>query len=76
MKKNNFLVKLNKEEKLELIEHSNEVSDSYLEKADNCLASAKLLFENKYECSNITSLARSFTFFKSVFFGNIPKAIL
>jgi len=52
MKKNNFLVKLNKEEKLELIEHSNEVSDSYLEKADNCLASAKLLFENNlYENS-------------------------
>ena len=52
MKKNNFLNKLKEEEKLELVEPSQEICSSYLEKADNCLASAKLLFENKlYENS-------------------------
>ncbi|MBU1203536.1 MAG: HEPN domain-containing protein [Nanoarchaeota archaeon] len=52
MKKNNFLSKLKKEEKLELVEPSIEVCSSYLEKADDCLASAKLLYENKlYENS-------------------------
>jgi uncharacterized protein (UPF0332 family) len=52
MRKNNFLNKLKEEEKLEEVEPSEEVSNSYLEKADNCLASAKLLFENNlYENS-------------------------
>lgn len=50
--RNNFLSKLKEEEKLELVEPSEEVCFSYLEKADNCLASAKLLFENNlYENS-------------------------
>jgi len=52
MKKNNFLSKIKKEEKLELVDSSNEICSSYLEKADNCLASARLLFENNlYENS-------------------------
>jgi uncharacterized protein (UPF0332 family) len=52
MKKQNFLSKLRREGKLELIESSEEMKASYLEKADNCLRSAKILFQNKlYENS-------------------------
>lgn len=46
MKKYNFLKKLHKEEKLKLSEQSNEICNSYLEKADNCLKSARILFKN------------------------------
>lgn len=52
MKRNNFLNKLKEEEKLELVESSEEICDSYLEKSANCLKSAKLLLENNlYENS-------------------------
>lgn len=52
MKRNNFLNKLKIEEKLELVEPTEEVCESYLEKSDNCLASAKLLLNNNlYENS-------------------------
>ncbi|MBS7657086.1 HEPN domain-containing protein [Candidatus Bathyarchaeota archaeon] len=52
MKKSSFLSKLKKEGKLELVEPSEEICASYLEKADNCLKSAKLLLENNlYENS-------------------------
>jgi uncharacterized protein (UPF0332 family) len=52
MIKNNFLNKLMIEEKLELVEPNEEVCDSYLEKSDNCIASAKLLLNNNlYENS-------------------------
>lgn len=52
MKKNNFLNKLKIEGKLELVEPNEEVCESYLEKSDNCLASAKLLLNNElYENS-------------------------
>tara|TARA_Y100000031_G_C7984042_1_gene276083 strand:+ start:28 stop:510 length:483 start_codon:yes stop_codon:yes gene_type:complete len=52
MKKNNFLSKLKQEEKLELVEPSEEVCESYLEKSANCLKSAKLLLQNNlYENS-------------------------
>jgi uncharacterized protein (UPF0332 family) len=46
MKKLNFLTKLKQERKLELVEPSEEISDSYLQKANECLASAKLLLTN------------------------------
>ncbi len=46
MKKNKFLSKLRKEEKIELVEPSSEICDSYLEKSKNCLTSAGLLFKN------------------------------
>ena len=50
--RNNFLNKLKIEEKLELVEPSEDVCESYLEKSDNCLASAKLLSNNSlYENS-------------------------
>jgi len=52
MKKANFLDKLKKEGKLELVEPSEEMKISYLQKAENCLKSAKLLFQNQlYENS-------------------------
>ncbi len=47
MKKQDFLSKLNEEGKLELVEPSEEVCSAYLEKASNCLKSAKLLLENE-----------------------------
>ncbi|MBT7474389.1 HEPN domain-containing protein [Candidatus Woesearchaeota archaeon] len=43
---NNFLNKLKKENKLELVEYSNEIRDSYLDKSDSCYKSAKILLEN------------------------------
>ncbi len=52
MKKPSFLSKLKKEGKLELVEPSEEICKSYIEKADNCLKSAKLLLQhNLYENS-------------------------
>jgi len=52
MRKSNFLSKLKKEGKLVLVEPSEEICSSYLEKADNCLKSAKLLLQNNlYENS-------------------------
>lgn len=52
MKKVNFLNKLKKEGKLELVEPSQEMKSSYLQKAENCLKSAKILFQNQlYENS-------------------------
>ena len=52
MKRNSFLNKLKKEEKVELIESSEEIQDSYSEKSVNCLKSAKLLLQNNlYENS-------------------------
>ncbi|MBI5398955.1 HEPN domain-containing protein [Candidatus Woesearchaeota archaeon] len=49
---NKFLNKLKKEEKLELIEPSEDICNSYSEKSVNCLKSAKLLLQNNlYENS-------------------------
>ena len=49
---NKFLNKLKKEEKLELVEPSEDICNSYLEKSANCLKSAKLLLQNNlYENS-------------------------
>ena len=46
MKRNKFFDKLRKEGKLELVESSDEICDSYLEKSKNCLTSAKLLLKS------------------------------
>ncbi len=52
MKKSNFLSKLKREGKLELIKPSEEICSAYLEKADNCLKSARILLKNElYENS-------------------------
>lgn len=56
MKKLSFLNKLKKEGKLELVEPSEEICNSYIEKADNCLKAARLLLQNNlYENSVATS---------------------
>lgn len=50
--KNKFLETLKKEKKLELVEPSEDICNSYSEKSANCLKSAKLLLQNKlYENS-------------------------
>ena len=50
MKKQNFLNKLKKQKKLELVESSEEIKSSYLEKSESNLDSAKILLEkNKLE---------------------------
>jgi len=49
---NRFLNKLKKEEKLELVELSEDICDSYSQKSADCLKSAKLLLQNNlYENS-------------------------
>ena len=50
MKKIRFLIKLNKEGRFQIIEPSDEVSESYLQKADSHLESAKILLNSgKFE---------------------------
>ncbi|MEA3329850.1 MAG: HEPN domain-containing protein [Nanoarchaeota archaeon] len=52
MKEIIFLKKLKKTGKLELVESSDEMKSSYLIKAENCLKSSKILFQNElYENS-------------------------
>jgi len=46
MKRPSFLSKLRKEGKLELVAPSEEICSSYLDKADNCLKSARILLRN------------------------------
>lgn len=56
MTEQDFLIKLKKQEKLELVEQSKEISDSYIQKANNCLRSAKILSSNNlHENSVINS---------------------
>ncbi len=52
MTKQTFLNKLKEESKLKLVESSEEICKSYLEKADGCFKSAKILLQSKlYENS-------------------------
>ena len=52
MKKQNFLSELKRTGKLRIVEPSEEICSSYLEKSNNCLISAKILLKNKlYENS-------------------------
>ncbi|HIG94350.1 MAG: HEPN protein [archaeon GW2011_AR13] len=52
MKKIKFLKHLNKSEKLKIVEVSESMKDSYLEKAKNCLKASKILLKNElYENS-------------------------
>jgi len=46
MKKPGFLSKLKADSKLKLVESSEEICSSYMEKADKCLKSAKILLQN------------------------------
>ena len=47
MKKKSFLNKLKKEGKIELIEPSEEIKDSYILKSESNIASSKILLENE-----------------------------
>ena len=52
MKELMFLKKLKKQRVIELVEPSEEIKDSYIAKSENCLRSAKILFQNNlYENS-------------------------
>jgi len=46
MKKMDFLIKLKEEGKLELVEPSEEIKQSYIDKSDSNLISSKILLEN------------------------------
>ena len=46
MKKINFLIKLKKKKKLELVEPSEEIKKSYILKSESNLVSARILFKN------------------------------
>lgn len=46
MKKINFLTKIKKEGKLELVEPSEEIKESYIQKSESNLTSAKILLDN------------------------------
>ena len=53
---NRFLIKLKTQKKLEIVEKSQEMCDSYLLKSENCMKSAKILLkESIYENSIIDS---------------------
>ncbi len=47
MTKASFLSRLKKENKLKLVEPSEEIKESYIKKSENSLASAKILFNNE-----------------------------
>ncbi len=47
MKKIRFLTKLKKEGKLELVEASEEIKESYIKKSESSLVSSKILLENE-----------------------------
>lgn len=46
MKNLSFLIKLQKEGKLKIVEPSEEIKESYIEKSESNLVSAKILFDN------------------------------
>ncbi|MBN1923343.1 MAG: HEPN domain-containing protein [Nanoarchaeota archaeon] len=46
MSKENFWIKLKKEEKLKLVEPSDEIKESYVKKSESNILAAKLLLEN------------------------------
>ena len=54
MKELSFLKKIKRKGIIELVESSEEMKSSYLIKAENCLKSAKILFQNQiYETSKL-----------------------
>ena len=54
MKRPGFLSKLKKEGRLELVEPSEEMCTSYLQKAGDCLKSARILLENDLYENSVT----------------------
>ena len=56
MSEQNFLIKLRKKRKLKLDESSKEICESYIDKSEKCLKSARILLQNQlYENSVINS---------------------
>jgi uncharacterized protein (UPF0332 family) len=69
MKRLSFLARLGKQGKLELVEPSNEICSAYLDKAENSLKSARILFENKlYENSVSMSYYTMYNSLTALFF--------
>ena len=69
MQRNNFLNKLKQEEKLTLIEPTEEVCKSYSKKSANCSQSAKLLLQNNlYENSISMSYYSMYNFLLALLF--------
>lgn len=54
MKKPDFLAKLRKKRKIELVEPSREISQSYLIKSENCLRASKVLLKEKLLENSVT----------------------
>ena len=54
MKKLGFLNKVVKEGKLNIVEPSNEICSSYLEKSENCLKSGKILLKNSLHENSVS----------------------
>lgn len=66
---NNFLIKLRKNRKLELVDESQEMCISYLIKSENCLRSSKILLkESIYENSIIDSYYAMYNCVLALFF--------
>ena len=69
MKEIDFLKKLKKERRLELVEPSEEMKSSYLKKAEDCLKSSKILFQNElYENSTSEAYYCIYNSLLSLFF--------
>src|SRR3989338_737144 len=69
MKKPSFLSKLKAEDKLKLVEPSEEICSSYIEKADNCFKSAKILLQNNlYENSVSMSYYAMYNILRALLF--------
>lgn len=66
----NFLKKLKKEGKFELVEISVEIAKSYMVKAENCFKSASILFDNNlYENSVSSSYYAMYNALQSLLFN-------
>lgn len=71
MKKPSFLSKLKAEDRLKLVEPSEDICNSYIEKADNCLKSAKILLQNNlYENSTGMSYYTMYNSLTALLFRN------
>jgi len=69
MKKSVFLAKLRKELKLELVEPSNEITQSYIQKSESNISSAKILLSNnKLEESVALAYYSMYHFVTALFF--------
>jgi len=69
MKKPSFLSKLKAEDKLKSVEPSEEICSSYIEKADNCFKSAKILLQNNlYENSVSMSYYAMYNILRALLF--------